>query len=134
MPALGQTIRQRHSSRLLLNVAVVAWLSMVVMPCAVLAAGPIAEEAVVPEVAAPDCHGAQSESTSNASSNCCCDPLTVSSGEAPKTQRAELSAAINMDDPLPLTLTLSVVIDRAKPPPPTRVGPPVYLVTQRFRI
>lgn len=134
MPAYGQTIRQRYSSRLLLNVAVVAWLSMVVMPCAVLAAGPVSAEAVVSEAVAPDCHGAQSESTSNASSSCCCDPLTVSSGEAPKTQRAELAAAITMDDPLLLTLALSAVIDRAQPPPPTDVGPPIYLVTQRFRI
>ena len=89
---------------------------------------------ILPEVAAPDCHGAQSESTPNESTSCCCDPLTVSSGEAPKTQRAELTAAITMDDPLPLALTLSVAIDRAQPPPPTRLGPPVYLVTQRLRI
>jgi hypothetical protein len=68
MPATDYTSNRRGRQRLLLNVAVVAWLSIMVMPCSVLAAGSVEAESPSVESVQPDCHGmhAESKTTANA--------------------------------------------------------------------
>ena len=83
---------------------------------------------------APDCHGAHVEVSAEKTSECCCDPLTITGGEGPKTQRADLVAAAPLNTPLTLTPLATSAPVRAQPPPPIDLGPPVYLATQRFRI
>lgn len=136
MSTTSQTISNRRGRlQLLLSVAVVAWLSMVVMPCAVLAAdGAINSESPLVEVTKPDCHGIEASSSPSETTSCCCDPLTISNGEAPKTQRADLVAAAPSIELVPLVAVSSVASARTYPPPMRTAGPPVYLVTQRFRI
>ena len=126
-------MKLRTRPGLLLKVAVVAWLGIMVMPCTVLAAGPIDAEPAVAEAPQPDCHGAHTEADS-ATPNCCCDPLSITGGEAPKTQRADLVAATPLAHTLMLTLSIVTATDSAHPPPQADAGPPVYLTTQRFRI
>lgn len=126
-------MKLRTRPGLLLKVAVVAWLSIMVMPCTVLAAGPFDAEPAVAEALQPDCHGAHAE-TDSATPNCCCDPLSITGGEAPKTQRADLVAATPLARTLMLTLSIVTATDTAPPPPQADAGPPVYLATQRFRI
>ena len=125
------TLRTR--SGLLLKVAVVAWLSIMVMPCAVLAASPFETEPTVAEALQQDCHGTHADADS-VTPDCCCDPLSITGGEAPKTQRADLVAATPLAHTLKLSLSLVTASDNVHPPPMADAGPPVYLSTQRFRI
>jgi hypothetical protein len=134
MPATDYTSNRRGRQRLLLNVAVVAWLSIMVMPCSVLAAGSVEAESPSVESVQPDCHGMHAESKTTANAECCCDALTVTGGEGPKTPRAELVAAAALAVSLTPTPLAASAFERVHPPPLTSIGPPVYLATQRFRI
>lgn len=134
MPQSGHAMTLRARPGLLLNVALVAWFGIMVMPCSVLASDAISLDASATATVSPDCHGVHAEVEANTTVECCCDALTITGGEGPKTQRAELVAAPPLAIPAaPVPLT-AVVIDRAHPPPPMGFGPPVYLATQRFRI
>lgn len=134
MPHSRDSIRLRARPGLLLNVALVAWFGIMVMPCSVLASDAISLEASADAAVSPDCHGVHAEAEANGTAECCCDPLTIAGGEGPKTQRAELVAAPPLAVPVALAPLAAVVLRRAHPPPPIDVGPPVYLATQRFRI
>ena len=134
MPKTGHAMRLSARPGLLLNVALVAWLGIMVMPCSVLAMDSVGPEAAAEATIAPDCHGAHVDAAPEITAECCCDPLTITGGEGPKTQRADLVAAGPLTVPLALKPLTSVALDRAQPPPPIDHGPPVYLTTQRFRI
>jgi len=130
----GHAIRLRARQGLLLNVALAAWLGIMLMPCSVLATETVAPEAGGAATLAPDCHGAHSEATTEKTLGCDCDLLSVTVGEGPKTQRADLTAAATPTAPLaPASLT-AVSADRVQPPPSNHPSPPVYLATQRLRI
>jgi len=117
----------------MLNLAALAWLSIVIMPCAVFAASPAVLSTDSIEQVAVDCHGSRVE-TQPSADNCCCDPLAVTGGEAPKTQRVDL-VAITAPSPSFTSIASAVIEVRwAHPPPANDDGPPVYLVTQRLRI
>jgi len=133
VPKPDHTKKLRTRPGLLMKVAVVAWLSIMVMPCTVLAAGPFGAEPAVVEASQPDCHGTHAEADS-ATPNCCCDPLSITGGEAPKSQRVDLVAATPLAHTLMLTLSIVTAIDNARPPSHADSGPPVYFSTQRFRI
>lgn len=134
MPQSGHAMKLRARPGLLLNVALVAWLGIMVMPCSVLAMDPVGLEAAAEVTVAPDCHGTHIEPATDKTAECCCDPLTITGGEGPKTQRADLVAAAPLNAPLALTPLATLAPDRAQPPPPIDHSPPVYLATQRFRI
>ena len=125
------TLRTRPG--LLLKVAVVTWLSIMVMPCTILAASPFDAEPTIAEASQQDCHGTHAD-VDSATPDCCCDPLSITGGEAPKTQRADLVVATPPAHTLMLTLSLVAASDNVHPPPLADAGPPVYLSTQRFRI
>lgn len=127
-------MRLRARPGLLLNIALVAWFGIMVMPCSVLASDAISLDTPAVEAVSPDCHGVHAETEANSTAECCCDPLTITGGEGPKTQRAELVAASPLAFPIALVPLTAVVLDRAHPPPSIDIGPPVYLTTQRFRI
>lgn len=127
------TTRLRTRPEMLLNVAILAWLSIMVMPCAALAASPIDAEVLVAESSQPICHGTHADAESTLP-NCCCDPLSITGGETPKIQRVDLVAVPPLTHSFVSTFELATVFFSAHPPPPTDPGPPVYLTTQRFRI
>ena len=133
MPGPNHTMMLRTRPGLLLKVAVVAWLSIMAMPCTVLAASPTYVDLPVAETSQPDCHGTHADAESTAS-NCCCDLLSVTGGEAPKNQRVDLVAVSPLAHSLVPTFSFATVIFRAHPPPQADAEPPVYLTTQRFRI
>ncbi len=133
MPGPDHTTSLRTHRGALLNVAILAWLSIMVMPCTVLAASPIDAELPVAEASQPDCHGTHAEADST-TPNCCCDPLSITGGEAPKSQRVDLVAATPLAHTLMLNLSIVTAIDNARPPSHVDSGPPVYFATQRFRI
>jgi len=133
VPRRDQTTKLRTRQGLLLKAAVVAWLSIMVMPCTVLAAGPFGAEPAVAEASQQNCHGTHADADS-ATPDCCCDPLSITGGEGPKTQRADLVAATPLPHTLMLTFSLATASDNVHPPPLADAGPPVYLSTQRFRI
>lgn len=118
---------------LLLNVAVVAWLGIMVMPCAVFAMGSPIEVTGATAVVQVDCHGAH-EVAEISDPECCCDPLAVTGGEAPKSQRVEVVAAVLAAPLLMLTVEHITSSERVHPPPQSDSRLPVYLTTQRFRI
>jgi hypothetical protein len=133
VPKPDHTTKLRTRTGLLLKVAVVAWLSIMVMPCTILAASPLDTEPTVAEASQQDCHGMHADADF-ATPDCCCDPLSITSGEAPKSQRVDLVAATPLAHAPMLTLSLVTTTDNAHPPPQVDAGPPVYLTTQRFRI
>ena len=134
MPQTGHAMKLRARPGLLLNVAVVAWLSIMAMPCSVLASDSVSIEASAVAAVSPDCHGVHAESNVSSAVECCCDPLTITGGEGPKTQRADLVATAPLSLPMVLDPLTAPDLDRTHPPPPIDPGPPVYLATQRFRI
>lgn len=125
------TLRTRPG--LLPKVAVVVWLSIMVMPCTILAASPFDAEPTIAEASQQDCHGTHADADS-ATPDCCCDPLSITGGEAPKSQRVDMVAATPLAHTLMLTMSLVTACNNAHPPPLADTGPPVYLSTQRFRI
>lgn len=130
----GHAMRLRARTGLLLNVALVAWLGIMVMPCSVLAMDSVDPEPAAATNVAPDCHGLHAAAAAEKSPECCCDPLTITGSESPKAQRADLVAAAPASiPPAPAPLT-TVLPGRAQPPPRIDYGPRVYLATQRFRI
>lgn len=133
-PDTGHALRLRARSGLFLSVAIVVWLSIMIIPCTVLAAGDLGSEPPATEAAPPDCHGMHLEDHAASATDCCCDPLTVTGAETQKPQRAELVAASPLIDLLVVAPLVSVAPDRAHPRPPIDIGPPVYLATKRFRI
>lgn len=134
MPQTGHAMRLRARPGLLLNVALIAWLGIMVMPCSVLAMDPVEPEHAAAAHVVPDCHGVHASAAAEKSPDCCCDPLTITGGEGPKAQRADLVAAAPLSTPpAPAPLT-AMLPDRAQPPPRIDHGPPVYFATRRFRI
>ena len=133
MPGTHHKLSHQARPGLLLNLAALAWLSIVIMPCAVFAASPAVFSTDSIEQVTVDCHGSRVE-TQPGADNCCCDPLAVTGGEAPKTQRVDL-VAITAPSPSFTSIASAVIEVRwARPPPANDDGPPVYLVTQRLRI
>lgn len=118
----------------MLNLAVVAWLSIMVMPCSVLAAGNIQADPPAAQSVQPDCHGLHAESKTRASAECCCDALAITGGEGLKTPRAESVAVVPLAVSLVPTPRAASAFKRIPPSPANSIGPPVYLATQRFRI
>ncbi len=127
-------MKLRARPGLLLNVALVAWLGVMVMPCAVLASDGVSADVAEAAAVAPDCHGIHVDAAPESTAECCCDPLTITGGEGPKTQRADLVAAAPLTTPQAVGPLVAVAFKRADPPPSIDVGPPVYVATQRFRI
>ena len=132
MPEPDYKTTRNKRPGLLLNVTVIAWLSIMTMPCAALAAGlPAAAES--PAAVQVDCHGAH-EVVESTESECCCDPLAVTGGEALKSQRADLVTAILAGSPPMPTEAHLTSPERVHPPPQSGSRHPVYLTTQRLRI
>lgn len=118
---------------LLLNVAVVAWLGILVMPCAVFPIGSPVEDTETSVALWVDCHGAH-EVAGTSDLDCCRDLLAITGGEAPKSQRVDVVAAVSAAPPPIPTVAHFTPIERGHPPPQADSHRPVYLTTQRFRI
>lgn len=104
-----------------------------VTPCTVFAAGAPSDESATEAAIQVDCHGVHDDAQ-QAEPECCCDPLAVTGGEAPKNQRVDLVAAALPAPSLMLAVAQMSSLERAHPPTRPATGLPVYLVTQRFRI
>ena len=129
MPGPNRTIKHTYRPGLLLQVAIVAWMGVVVTPCAVFAA-----DAPTAALATPvDCHGALAEGQVS-DAECCCDPLATTGGEAPKSQRVDLVAAPPPASSLIPVLASAHSSEHVHPPPQSDSHHPVYLSTQRLRI
>ena len=129
MPGPDHTAKRTYRPGLLLQVAVAAWMSIMVMPCAVLAA----DASSLMEATPVDCHGAHVDGHS-ADAECCCDPLAITGGEAPKSQRVNFVVALL---PVPSYLPVMALwhsVDQLHPPPQSETRTLVYLSTQRLRI
>ncbi len=134
MPVCGHKTTWKARSRLLLNVAFVAWLSTAITTCPVLSSGAIASEHPAAEIHQTDCHGVHLEDVANSATDCRCDAIAAAATKSKKTQRADWVAATPS---IPLSVTLPfapVVQNHAAPRAPFDTGPAVYLATQRFRI
>lgn len=132
MPEPNHNMTRPTRPGLLLNVAIVVCLSIVIMPCTVFAAESPAT-AEYPATVQPDCHGVHDVGDSVVL-ECCCDPLALTGGEAPKTQRVCLVAIVPAD-PLPMPAAVHFAsVEQAHPPPRSASRQPVYLRTQRLRI
>lgn len=111
----------------------VAWLSIVVMPCVVVAASPSALAAASTQQIHVDCHGAHADVQSG-NADCSCVSIAVASKEGPKTQRVDFVAFTA--SPL-ADIAIALVLPHVqweRPLPIDDDGPPVYLATQRLRI
>ena len=133
MPGPDRNTTLKTRPGLFLNVAVVAWLSIMVMPCTAFAIGSQIEATQTSPVAKVDCHGAHVVAESSGP-ECCCDPLAITGGEALKSQRVDVVAAVLTAPPLMLSLERITSGERVHPPPQSDSRRPVYLTTQRFRI
>jgi len=133
MPRANLSMTRKTGPGLLLNVAVVAWLGIMVMPCTAFAAGLPIEVTETASVVQVDCHGAH-EVAEISDPECCCDLLAVTGGDAPKSQRVDVVAAVLAAPPLILTVEHITSNKRAHRPPQSDSRQPVYLTTQRFRI
>ena len=118
---------------LLLNVTVVAWLGIMIMPCTVFATGSPIEDTETSVAVQVDCHGAH-EVAEISEPECCCDLLAITGGEAPKSQRVDVVAAVLATPPPIPTVAHFIPNERIHPPPQADSHRPVYLTTQRFRI
>ena len=130
MPRPNLSMTPKTGPGLLLNVAVVAWLGIMVMPCAVFAMGSPIEVTGATAVVEVECHGAH-EVAKISEPECCCDPLAI---EGPKSQRVDAVAAVLAAPPFMLTVEHITLSERVHPPPQSDSRQPVYLTTQRFRI
>lgn len=133
MLGLNRNMTRKTRSGLLLNVAVIAWLSMMVMPCAAIAIGSPIDVTGTSVAIQVDCHGAH-EVAGTSEPECCCDPLAITGGEAPKSQRVDVVVAVLADLPRMLTVAHITSSERVHPPPQSDSHQPVYLTTQRIRI
>lgn len=133
MPGPDRNLTGKTRPGLLLNVAVVAWLSIMVMPCAVFAIGSPIEVTEAPVAVQVDCHGTH-EVAGTSEPECCFDSLAITGGEVPKSQRVDVVAAV-LAAPLPMpTVAHFTSSERIRPPPQSDAHQPVYLTTQRLRI
>ena len=133
MPGLDRNMTRKTRPGLLLNVAVVAWLSIMIMPCAVFAIGSPIDVTGPSAAVQVDCHGAH-EVAETSEPECCCDPLAITGGEAPKSQRADVVVAALAAVPPIFTVAHITSSERVHPPPQSDSHQPVYLATQRLRI
>ncbi len=129
-------IRRNRRSAILLSVAVFAWLSVLVTPCAMgfLSDTPSTETVTVIGAHA-GCNNAKLTKPM-ADSNCCCNLTTVVSGDAPQLVKLVMLIALPLvlvfDLFIP-TLSNAVSIDLQRSSL-HETSPPVYLATQRLRI
>ena len=133
MPGSGHNSSRKARPALLQNVAVVVWLSLAIVPCALQAATPSDTGAVLAGQTQPDCHGNHNE-VQPAAADCCCDPLAVPGGEGPKTQRADLLALTAPPPNFQPVVFTTRQEQWLRLFPVDDDGPPIYLATQRFRI
>ena len=133
MPGLDRNMTRNTRSGLLLNVAVVAWLGIMVMPCTGFAIGATIEITETSAGVQVDCHSAH-EAAEISEPECCCDLLAITGGEAPKTQRVDVVAVVLAAPPPMPTVAHITSSERVHPPPQSDSHQPVYLTTQRFRI
>lgn len=133
MPGLDRNMTHKTRPGLLLNVAVVAWLSIMIMPCTVFAIGSPLDVTETSAVIQVDCHGAQ-EAAGTSESECCCDPLAITGGEAPKSQRVDVAAVVLVTLPPIPTVAYFILSERVHPARQTYSHQHVYVTTQRFRI
>ena len=135
MTRLDRNMTRNTRSGLLLNVAVVAWLGIMVMPCTVFAIGSPIEITETSAGVQVDCHSAHDHEAAEISEpECCCDLLAITGGEAPKSQRVDVVAAVLAAPPPIPTVAHITSSERVHPPPQSDSHQPVYLTTQRFRI
>ena len=132
----GRISSRKARPAALLNVVVLVWLSIAFAPCTLPAATPSDIEAVPAgqtQQKQPDCHGNHIEAQP-AAVDCCCDPLVVSGGEDPKTQRVDLLALTILPPILQPVVFTGPHGQWSRLPAVDDDGPPVYLATQRLRI
>ena len=116
-----------------LAVAAFAWLNIMVMPCTVFAAAATTEKDDLTANVQVECHGDHGIADST-ESECRCDPLSSTSGERFKSERAHIVVA-TVPSPAPVhAIAVVPSTDRARPPPGIESDLPVYLSTQRLRI
>ena len=127
MPGSGHSRLCRSRPGVLLNVALVAWLSVAAMPCTIFVND--ADELSVQV----DCHGVHDGAPAT-DPEWCCDPLAVTGGEGPKPQRADLIAALVSVPLLLPTVEPDGSTEWVRPTAHSDTGPPVYLATRRLRI
>ena len=133
MPGSGHNPSRKARPALLLNVAVLVWLSIALVPCTLLASTPTDIEAGPAGQTQPDCHGNHNDAQPTAT-DCCCDSLAVSGGEGPKTQRVDLLALTAPPPNFQPVIITTGHVKWLRPLIEDDDGPPIYLATQRFRI
>lgn len=133
MSGLDRTMTRKTRPGLLHNIAVVAWLSIMIIPCTVFAIGSPIEATETSAAVLVDCHGAH-EVDKPSESECCCDPLAIAGSEAPKTQRVDVLAIVLATLPPMPTVAHFTSSERVHPPPQSDARQPVYLTTLRLRI
>ena len=133
MPGSGHNSSRKARPALLLNVAVVVWLSLAIVPCALQAATPSDTEAAQALQTQPDCHGNHIEAQSSVV-DCCCHAPAVSGGEVPKTQRVDFVALTAPEPSIQPVVFTTRQEQWLRLPPVDDDGPPLYLATQRLRI
>ena len=133
MSGLDRNMTRKTRPGLLLNVAAVAWLSIMIIPCTVFAIGSPTGVAEISAVVQVDCHGAH-EADRPSESECGCDPLAIAGSEAPKTQRVDVFAIVLATLPPMPTVAHFTSSERVHPPPQSDARQPVYLTTLRLRI
>lgn len=126
------TIRHQRRSATVLSMMVLAWVGILVTPCATT----FAAAALSPELVAAhhgDCPNAHAQ-TPTSESDCCCDlsvPLTVEKPELPKPSvQPGLAAELDWRS----RVLSSEGASRRQSIQRYGTSPPVYLATQRLRI
>ncbi len=127
-------IKNRRISAAMLSVIVVAWLSVVAIPCAMTA---VSEAPVRVEASGPvldyDCPGVI-PLQSTVDSDCCCLLNATVDVDAPKLPKVDMLILVPANPVFIDPAIVNVLMIDHGHPPANDPFPPVYLATQRLRI